>query len=94
MSLWRGLDGEDNILDIEYEKIVKDKKDSQFSIGINPMPDQNWFSFKEYNENPEGENWISISYNSGFFGPLARETNLDLIVHTEESKKVQKFTSY
>ena len=25
MSLWRGLDGEDNILDIEYEKIVKDK---------------------------------------------------------------------
>jgi len=76
-------------LDIE---IVKDKKDAQFSIGIHPRPDQNWFSFQKYNKNPKGENWISISYNAGFFGPLARETNLDLIVHTDESKKVQKFT--
>ena len=78
-------------LDIE---IVKDKKDAQFSIGIHPRPDQNWFSFQKYSNTPEGENWISISYNAGFFGPLARETNLDLIVHTDESKKVQKFTNH
>ena len=25
MSLWKDLDGKDNILDIEYERIVKDK---------------------------------------------------------------------
>ncbi len=70
-------------------KIVTNQNEAHFSIGINPIPENDWLVMT-YEGSPPTTNWISISYQTGISGALNEETNLDHIIHTENSKKTQK----
>ena len=68
-------------------KLVNKKEEADYTIVISPLPDNNFLSADT--ERGKSGNLLSVSYQAGLY---TTETNLDLLDHTDFSRKMQKAT--
>ena len=73
-------------IDIDL-KLVSKKDEADYTIVISPLADNNFLSADP--ERGKSGNLLSVSYQSGLY---TTETNLDVLDHTDFSRKMQKAT--
>ena len=80
------LEKVNEFIDIDL-KLVNKKDGSDYTIVISPLADNNFLSADS--ERGKSGNLLSVSYQAGLY---TTETNLDLLDHTDFSRKMQKAT--